>query len=64
MSFDQKFGKPDLTQMWHEQNGCEKLYWPFFETNKDSTQKAGIYQQNLISKNQMFSFCAEEKGIA
>jgi len=25
ISFDQKFGKPDLTQMQHEQNGCEKL---------------------------------------
>ena len=25
ISFDQKFGKPDLTQMRHEQNGCEKL---------------------------------------
>ena len=23
--FDQKFGKPDLTQMPHEQKGCEKL---------------------------------------
>jgi len=35
---NQKFGKPDLTQMQHEQNGCEKLLWPFFETNKGSTQ--------------------------
>ena len=28
-SFDQKFGKPGLTQMRHEQNGCEKLQRPF-----------------------------------
>jgi len=25
ISFDQKFGKPELTQMRHEDNGCEKL---------------------------------------
>ena len=25
ISFDQKFGKADLTQMRHEQNVCEKL---------------------------------------
>jgi len=25
ISLDQKFGKPDLTQMRHEQHGCEKL---------------------------------------
>jgi len=25
ISFDQKFRKPGLTQMQHEQNGCEKL---------------------------------------
>jgi len=26
ISLDQKLGKPELTQMQHEQNGCEKLY--------------------------------------
>ena len=25
ISFDQKFGEPELTQMRHEENGCEKL---------------------------------------
>jgi len=25
MSFDLKFGKKELTQMWHEDNACEKL---------------------------------------
>ena len=25
ISFNQKFGKPDLTQMQHEQHGCEKF---------------------------------------
>jgi len=25
ISFDQKFSKPDLTQIRHEQNACEKL---------------------------------------
>jgi len=27
--FDQKFGKPELTQFRHEYNSCEKLQWPF-----------------------------------
>jgi len=36
--FGQKFGKSELMQMRHEQNGCEKLLRPFFETNKGSAQ--------------------------
>jgi len=32
ISLDRKFGKPELTQMRHEQNYCEKLYWPFLKS--------------------------------
>jgi len=24
---------PELTQMQHEEDGCEKVLWPFLETN-------------------------------
>jgi len=27
---------PEMTQMQHEENGCEKVLWPFLETNKGS----------------------------
>ena len=41
--FDQKFGKPELTQFRHEQNVCENL-WPFLKPT--STQKF----RNLLTK--------------
>jgi len=36
IQFDQKFGKPELTQIQHEENGYEKLLWPFLETSNVS----------------------------
>jgi len=41
-SYDQKFGKPELRQMRHEQNGREKLFWPFLENCKGSTKTQEI----------------------
>jgi len=45
ISFDHRFGKPELTQMQHEENGCEKVLWPFLETKKGSRpyKNSGIY---------------------
>ena len=28
--YDERFGKPDLTQMRHEENGGEKVLWLLF----------------------------------
>jgi len=42
ISFDQKFGKPELAQMRHEDNGCEKLQWAFLKPTKEIHKNSGI----------------------
>ena len=64
ISFDQKFGKPDLMQMRREQHGCEELQWPFFKNNSGNTQNCRNLLTNPTSENKMHSFCVEEqKGL-
>ena len=64
ISFDQKFGKLELMQMRHEQNGCEKLQWSFLKSNNGSTQKCRNFQ-NLISKNYSCEYilCEEKHKV-
>jgi len=52
ISFDQKFEKPELAQMQHEENGCEKVLWPFLETKNGSRlhKNLGIYLQKPTGK--------------
>ena len=63
MSFDQRFGKPDFTQMRHGQQGCEKLQWAFLETNKGTTQKCrNLSTEHDQWKQNVFFLCRRTEG--
>jgi len=58
-----------LTQIQHEENGCEKVLWPLLETNKGSRlhENSGVYQQNPTGKNYSYAyeyiFCEEKQKV-